>query len=210
MRHVATRLKTSCLGCCLLVLGWPSFSAVSEPQAAEAPHALMRRGTEADRCGRSAEAIAAYEALLRNDARFELVVAPRLVTLYCDRGQSAEALAWATRVARSQPVPKAYLAAIYGRLGQSQEAEQLLRQALSEERVPSKRLPLCWQLAEVQEAQKDWDAALATLEGVCETIDDVELKKITVQRLGALRARYSEFRQKQAKPRGTSKPEVKP
>lgn len=210
MRHISTRLKMSCLGWCLLALGGASFSAVPETKVAETSQAIMRRGTEADRAGRAVEAIAAYEALLRNDTRFEAVVAPRLVKLYSDRGQAADALAWAARVARRQPAPKAYLAGIYERLGQKQEAELLLRQAISEERAPAQRVPLLWQLADVQEGQGDRDAARATLAGICETIQDAALKRTTIQRLEALRERCAEPRQNQAKPCGRSKSEVNP
>lgn len=210
MKDIARMLRTGCLGWCLLALGAACFSAKAETNAVGISQALMRRGTEADRAGRAVEAIAAYEALLRNDSRFESVVAPRLVKLYGDRGQAADALAWAARVARRQPAPKAYLAGIYQRLGQKQEAELLLRQAISESRTPDQRVPLFWQLADLQESMGEKDAACETLTVTCDTAHEAALKKTSRQRLDALRKRCAQPRPDETVPCSRSKVEVKP
>ena len=201
MLRIGTRLNISGLAWCLLVLGSSPRCCAAEAGAGETAEALMLRAATAESGRRSAEAIAAYESLLRRDTSFEAVVAPRLVNLYAGGGQAAPALSWAVRVARRMPEPKPYLAGVHARLGQWKESELLLRQALRETRDPGKRQPLLWQLADVQEGQNDGEAALATLTGAREAAPDAELRKTSAQRLDALRRRLAASQAKtEAKP----------
>jgi tetratricopeptide (TPR) repeat protein len=191
MKLKGIRLFTCGLASSLLALGTVVSGRAETPRAEETAEAMMRRATAAERAQRTAEAAAAYESLLRRDTAFEAVVSPRLVTLYADSGQTAQALSWAVRVSRRQPDPKAYLAGVYARLGQWKESELLLRQAAQGERDPRKRAALQWQLADIQERLGDGPAALATLAGTRDAAPDEEFQRTSVQRLDALRRRLA-------------------
>jgi len=209
MKLNGIRLFTCALAGSLLAVGTVAYGRADTPPP-ETTEALMRRATAAERAHRTAEAASAYESLLRRDTAFETVVAPRLVTLYADSGQTAQALSWAVRVSRRQPDPKAYLAGVYARLGQWKESELLLRQAAQGEPDPRKRTALQWQLAEAQERQGDGAAALATLAGARDAAADDALQKTSVQRLDALRRRLAAAQAKPPPTRVTPKAEDKP
>ncbi|MEI7899146.1 MAG: hypothetical protein WCK89_02765 [bacterium] len=203
-------MKASGLIGCLMVLGMSTYARASEQRPEESTAELIRRGTTAEKTRRNADAITAYEELLRRDTSFEAVVAPRLVNLYIDGGQSAAALSWAARVSCRQPDPKAYLAGVHARLGQWKESELILRQSLREEREPRKRLPLMWQLADAQEGQGDGESALATLAGARDAAPDDRLRKTSAQRLNALHHRLDAAQTKQPPTRGKPKAEDTP
>jgi len=187
-RKEKQRIKGRLAGC-LLALGLALPVRAEEARAAGSSEALMLRATTAEKAHRGAEAACAYERLLRSDASYESVVAPRLVDLYTASGKPAEALSWAVRVARRHPDPNAYLACVHARLGQWKESELILRKALASEKAPEKRAALLWQLADAQEQLGDADAALATLLGACEAAPNKHLQRTTSQRLDALRLR---------------------
>ncbi len=210
MKLKGIRLFTCGLAGSLLALGTVVSGRAETPRAEETAEAMMRRATAAERAQRTAEAAAAYESLLRRDTAFETVVAPRLVTLYADSGQTAQALSWAVRVSRRQPDPKAYLAGVYARLGQWKESELLLRQAAQGERDPRKRAALQWQLADIQERLGDGPAALATLARSRDAAPDEEFQRTSVQRLDALRRRLAAAPAKPTPTRVTPKAEDKP
>lgn len=161
----------------------------SDETGTDAADVFQARATAAERAGDIRAAIAAYESLILEDPRFETVLAPRLVTLHRKANQPAEALVWARRVARSPPEPDAYVASVHAELGQWQEAELLLREALRGERSTQRRLPLLWQLAEVQEHTGGLVQALATLDTALQTSDDPDMAANTARRMDALRRR---------------------
>jgi tetratricopeptide (TPR) repeat protein len=149
------------------------------------------RATEAERDGRPAEAIAAYEALLAEDTAFKDVVAPRLVALHTRLGQEAPALSWAARGASRHPAPAAYLAGVHAQLGQFKDAELALREALRHAPDPDSRLPLLWQLAEAQEKLGDLDAARDTLHQARDKSLTADHRQASGRRLEALARRHS-------------------
>ena len=210
MKRNGIRLFRGGLAGCLLALVTAVPGRAETPRAEETAEALMRRATAAERDRRTADATAAYESLLRRDTAFEAVVAPRLVALYADSGQTAQALSWAVRVSRRQPDPKAYLAGVYARLGQWKESELLLRQAVHDERDTRKRVTLQWQLADAQERQGNGDAALVTLASTRDAAPDEKLQQTSVQRLDALRRRLAAAQPKQPSAHGKTKAEDTP
>lgn len=151
--------------------------------------ALVKRAADAEKAGRADEAIRAYEELLRQNPSFMQVAAPRLVELYTASQKAPQALAWARKIAPGRPDPQAYLAGVYAALGQFKEAEMLLRQTLAAAENEHQRLPLLWQLADVQEQQGDCSAALATLNAACSDIGSDMLLKTSRERLSRLQAR---------------------
>ena len=189
MKRNGIRLCKTGLAGCLAALWVGSVCRAEESRTEDATAELMRRGTESERAGRTAEATAAYEKLLQRDTSYEAILSPRLVDLYIADGQPGPALSWAGRVARRHPDPQAYLAGVHARLGQWKEAEILLRRALSATDEPRKRLLLLWQLADAQEGQGDGVAARETLSGACDTTRDEALRKTSSQRLAALQQR---------------------
>ncbi|MDD4101394.1 MAG: hypothetical protein PHU80_02020 [Kiritimatiellae bacterium] len=150
---------------------------------------LARRATEAERAGCTGDAISAYEELLRQDPSYNSVAAPRLVELYTASGQASHALAWARKAAPGRPDPQAYLACVYASLGQFKEAEMILRQAVTATSDCEKLLPLLWQMADVQEKQGDYSAALATLNAACTANRNESMHKTSLARLPQLQAR---------------------
>jgi tetratricopeptide (TPR) repeat protein len=174
-------------GCVLL-----ATCCAAGTNATSANTAAALRAADAERAGRLREAVAAYTALLEQDAMFEPVVAPRLVELHVRLGEPAQALSWAARVARRHPEPAAYLAGIHARLGQIKDAELALRQALRDAPDAACRLPLLWQLAEIQERGGDPDAARETLRQARQAAPDDHRRKATRQRLDALALRHAQ------------------
>lgn len=147
----------------LLALAFAVVAANGEPLSAGFAERLLAQAAAADRAGHTAEAAGHYEAILRRNTAFEPIVAARLVQIYTRQAQPAAALAWAARAARHRPDPQAYLAGVHAALGQTREAELLLRNALRNARDPARRATLLWQLAETQTRLGDRDGARATL-----------------------------------------------
>ncbi|GEM_PF-1404174 len=178
-------------GCVALSLVTASAEAQADvgTNAAAVFETVLRRAAEAERAGRAAEAVAAYEALLERDTACEAVVAPRLVSLHIGLGQAAQALSWATRVAGSHPLPAGYLAGVYAQLGQFKDAELVLRDALRSESDVGKRVTLLWQLADAQEHAGDADAAVSVLEQARDVAPDGPVRRMASRRLGALQKR---------------------
>lgn len=156
---------------------------------AAADDTLTQRAAAAERDGRWREAAAAYTALLEQDDAFEPVVAPRLVSLYTRMGETVQALAWATRVARCHPQPAAYLGGVYARLGLYPDAKAALRQALREAPDATRRMPLLWQLAETQEQAGEPAAARETLLLARREASDDARRAVASRRLDALARR---------------------
>ena len=210
MTRIMTLLSMTGLIWSLATLGATPDGRVSDQAIAVSTAELMRLGTAAERACHIAEAISAYEKLLQRDLSYERILAPRLVDLYVAGGQPARALSWAGRVASRHPDPQAYLAGVHARLRQWKEAEILLRQTLHATTALRKRLPLLWQLADVQEGQGDSAAAVVTLSGACEATPDEALRKTSAQRLAALRKRISRSLESREKIRTVSKKEAQP
>lgn len=189
----APKKRMAVLACAAVLLA--CAGAAAAPAAADAARtdpsgaAAARRAADAERDGRFREAAAAYAALLEQEAAFEPVVAPRLVSLHTRMGETAQALAWAARVARRHPEPAAYLAGVYARLGLFQDAKAALRQALREAPDAARRLPLLWQLAETQEQAGDPGAARETLHLARQTAPDESRRAATARRIDALAQR---------------------
>ncbi len=189
-----TRLKTTFLGSglagCLLALGAGTWALASEqPPAGAKADALLARAAGAERAGQTNDAVAAYTLLLQREPALEPTVGPRLVSLLIGSGQQADALVWAARVARRHPEPAAYLAGVYGRLGQWKEAELLLRATLARERDAGKRSRLLWQLADVQESLGDPEAARFSLTAARDGAPDELTRATAERRLEAARSR---------------------
>lgn len=151
---------------------------------------LRARAATAEREGRPAEAAAAYEELLRREPAAATALAPRLVELGIAEGKPAVALAWAARVAPTQPDSRAYLAGVHARLGQWTEAELLLREAVQAATDPAARVPILWQLADAQAGGGRFADSLATLaSAVREAGTNAALRAATERKADALRAR---------------------
>ncbi len=187
-KRLSARRVLSC-GCALLVPFFAASAPVPATNATVDSQSPEVRAADAEREGRIAEAVAAYEALLEKDTASESVVAPRLVALHVRLGQQAQALSWAARVARRHPYPAAYLAGVHAQLGQFKDAEMALRQALRDSPDAGRRLPLLWQLAEVQEKQGDRVAARNTLHQSRDAAATADQRQASGQRLDALRQR---------------------
>jgi tetratricopeptide (TPR) repeat protein len=159
--------------------------------AAEADAGGLRaRAATAERTGRPAEAILAYEELLRREPSAATALAPRLVELSIADGKAAAALSWAARVAPAQPEPRAYLAGVHARLGQWTEAELLLREAVRGASDPAQRVPILWQMAEAQAGGGRFADALATLGTAARAAGtNAALRTASESRADALRAR---------------------
>jgi len=210
MSRIGTLLSWTGLAWCMAALWIGSDCRAAESRSEDTTAELMRLGTVSERAGRPAEAATAYEKLLLRDTSYETVLAPRLVGLYIASKQPAPALSWAGRVARHHPAPQAYLAGIHAQMGQWKEAESLLRQALGATAEPRKRLPLLWQLADVQEGQGDYTAAQATLAGVCGIAQDDAFRETATQRLNALQRRFAAAQTNRPQVRAESKTEARP
>jgi len=205
-----TGLTSLLLAGCLTALGTAAFGQAATSSPGETAETLIRRASSAEKACRTNEAIEAYERLLYRDTTYEAIVAPRLVNLYIACGQALPALTWASRVSRRHPEQKAYLAAVYARLGQMKESELVLREALRDTRAPHQRITLLWQLADVQESQGDSGAALATLSAAQNTAPDNRLRETSAQRLDALRRRNTAARATRSHNLGETKVEVTP
>ena len=184
-----TELIALLLAGCLATLGTAASGQTAPSSSSETVETLIRRASSAEQACRTNEAIEAYERLLNRDTAYEAIVAPRLVNLYIGCGQALPALTWAARVSRRHPEQKAYLAAVYARLGQMKESELVLREALRDTRAPHRRVTLLWQLADVQESQGDSGDALATLTAAQNAAPDNRLRETSAQRRDALRRR---------------------
>lgn len=185
----AVKIRMAGLACAAVLLACAGAAGAPKADANAADGTLAERAAAAERDGRFREAAAAYTALLEQDDAFEPVVAPRLVGLHTRLGETAQALAWAARVARRHPQPAAYLAGVYARLGQYPDAEAALRQALRDAPDTARRLPLLWQLAETQEKAGAPGAARETLLLARQAAPDDTRRAATSQRLEALAAR---------------------
>ena len=108
-----------------------------------------------ERAGRKREAAALYEAMARTNIAARKVLSPRLVTLYVETGETNKALTWAREVMRDNPDPQAYLAAVYGRLGQWKDAREILEREIASNTNATRAVTLRWQLAEFYEKEGD-------------------------------------------------------
>jgi len=205
-----TGLISLLLAGCLATLGTAASGQPAPSSPSETVETLILRASSAEQACRTNEAIEVYERLLNRDTTYEAIVAPRLVNLYIACGQALPALTWASRVSRRHPEQKAYLAAVYARLGQMKESELVLREALRDTRAPHQRITLLWQLADVQESQGDSGAALATLSAAQNTAPDNRLRETSAQRLDALRRRNTAARATRSHNLGETKVEVTP
>ena len=205
-----TGLASLLLAGCLAALGTAASGQTASSSPSETVETLIRRASSAEQACRTNEAIEAYERLLYRDTTYEAIVAPRLVNLYIGCGQALPALTWAARVSRRHPEQKAYLAAVYARLGQMKESELVLHEALRDNRAPHQRVTLLWQLADVQESQGNSEAALATLTAAQNASPDNRLRETSVQRLDALRRRNTAARATRSHNLGETKVEVTP
>lgn len=113
--------------------------------------------------------------------------ASTIVDLYVATGESGPALAWAARAAACQPVPQAFLAEVHTRLGQLKEAELIVRAAASKEPDAYRRVPLFWQLAEIQVRRGELQDGLATLAAAREEAPDDASKAQCESRLKSVR-----------------------
>ena len=191
MTRTGTRLKTRAFARCLTVLGTGLLCRAAEPcaQGAAAGSNRVATATAAERAGRLAEAAADYEALLAADNAHAAVLAPRLVGLYTALNRPERALAWAHKVMAGRPDPEAYFAGVLAQLGQLKEAELLLRNTLRDASAPQRRVPLLWQLADVQERQGRREAALQTLLSAHDASQGTALQAAAAARLDACRTR---------------------
>lgn len=172
-------------------------AAVALPAAAgslrsddgESSHALRHRADQAERAGQTNDALQAYALLAERDPACAQPVMLRMVDLYVANREAGQALAWAARAAVRQPAPQAYLAEVHARLGQLKEAELLVCEAVRAERDPRRRMPLLWQLAEIQVRRGELQAGAATLASARASASDDAAKAQCEGRLAALRRR---------------------
>lgn len=173
---------------CLMTLGLVATLCRAEqpdPTLTE----LARRAAAAEKAALTNDSLAAYSRLMACDPSMASVIGPRLVELEASRGDPAAALRWAASVAQRHPQPDAYMAGVYARLGQWQDAERMLIQASRRETAPARRIPLLWQLADAQEKQGDSASAQATLTRAIREAASPEQKATAEQRLNALQRR---------------------
>ena len=210
MTLTGTEFIALLLAGCLAALGTAASGQTASSSPGETVETLIRRASSAEQACRTNEAIDAYERLLYRDTTYEAIVAPRLVNLYIGCGQALPALTWAARVSRSHPEQKAYLAAVYARLGQLKESELVLREALRDTRAPHRRVTLLWQLADVQESQGNSGAAFATLTAAQSASPDNRLRETSAQRRDALRRRDTAAKATRSRHLGEPKVEATP
>jgi tetratricopeptide (TPR) repeat protein len=106
-----------------------------------------------ERAGHKREAAALYEAMARTNIPARKVLSSRLMTLYVETGETNKALTWAREVMRDNPDPQAYLAAVYGRLGQWKDAREVLEREIASNTNATRAVTLRWQLAEFYEKE---------------------------------------------------------
>jgi len=155
----------------------------------EAINVLRQRAELAERDGRTNDALRVYAVMAEREPACAQPVMLRMVDLYVASREAGPALAWAARAAVRQPVPHAYLAEVHARLGQLKEAELLVRETLRTESDPRRRVPLLWQLAELQVRRGELQAGAATLVSARASAPDDATKAQCERRLAAVRGR---------------------
>jgi tetratricopeptide (TPR) repeat protein len=98
---------------------------------------------------------ATLEAEAAGNPAKRAVVAGELVKLYAKAGESENALTWARVVMEKNPDPQAYLAGVYAMLGQFADARTILEPEIAAATNAQREVTLCWQAADVCEADGD-------------------------------------------------------
>ena len=125
---------------------------------------LEEQAVAFEKAGLLKDAAAVYEKIAAAQPAARKVVAGRLVQVYVRLGEAKQALAWARQVMVTHPDPQSYLAGIYSKVGQHRAALDILEKELSATNAPSRRIDLCWQVADVYETTHQPQAARQWLE----------------------------------------------
>jgi tetratricopeptide (TPR) repeat protein len=121
----------------------------TNPVIRQIEHRPQDLATQLERSGRIREAAALYEEMVRTNTTARNVLSHRLVAIYTETGETNMALAWAHKVMRDNPDPQAYLAGVYGRLGQHDKARVILESEIAVNTNATRSITLRWQLAEI-------------------------------------------------------------
>lgn len=153
---------------------------VPEPHTAPAPQALAA-GYE--RAGRKEDAAAIYEQLAATNAVARKVLAPRLVQIYAETGQTNAALKWARDVMRDNPDPQPYLAGVHSRLGQQKQAQAILEREIGANTNAARAVTLRWQLADVCDKAGEKAKAKKSLEEAANAAKGTPMEATAQRRL---------------------------
>jgi len=141
---------------------------------------------EHERAGRKREAAVLYEEMARTNSAARKVLSHRLVAIYAETGQTNKALAWARELMRDNPDPQAYLAGVHARLGQPQEAWDILEREIAHNTNTTRAVTLRWQLADLYAQQGDADKARGVLNQAAGMAKGAPMEATTQRRLRAL------------------------
>lgn len=182
---VRSRLVCGCLAGVLAVgLCAPALAAGKDAAA------LMDEASRYEQAGDKLKAAEAYEALAQVDATRKTVIAWRLARLYAEAGVTNKALSWAREVMKSNPEPQAYLAGVHTLLKDYAGAETILRKELagrSTNALPTQRLTLHWQLADMYDKKGDAAKADAELQNAVHAVKGTPDEPVAQRRLDAFR-----------------------
>ena len=124
---------------------------------------LRKQARAFEQSGQRIKAAEAYESILKTDPSARMVLAPRLVAIYTQAGETNKALEWAHVVMQTNPDPQAYLAGVNAMLGKYSEAQGILEAELAKTKEPRRKMLLNWQLADVYEKAGKPEKAAETL-----------------------------------------------
>ena len=160
-----------------------SLSGSSRPVIHSPPPGPQQTAAAYERSGRKHEAAALYEAMASTNAATRKVLSHRLVAIYAEIGETNKALTWAREVMRDNPDPQAYLAAVHARLGQSQEARDILEREIARNTNATRAVTLRWQLAGVWEKAGDARKARKILTEAAAAAEGTAMESSARQRL---------------------------
>jgi tetratricopeptide (TPR) repeat protein len=147
--HVMSKMRL--LVVTLLAMAAATHAATNIVQVSGAGVDLRKQARAYEQSGQKLKAAAAYEQILKTDPATRMVLAPRLVAIYAQAGETNKALDWAHVVMQTNPEPHAYLAGVNAMLGRYSEAQGLLEAELAKIKEPRRKMLLNWQLADVYE-----------------------------------------------------------
>ncbi|MEI6787345.1 MAG: hypothetical protein WCL49_02585 [bacterium] len=135
----------------LLTMAVAVPAATNVMQSSGAGTDLRKQALSLEQSGQKLKAAEAYEQILKADPSTRMVLAPRLVAIYTQAGETNKTLEWAHVVMKTNPDPQAYLAGVNAMLGKYSEAQAILEAELAKAKEPRRKMLLNWQLADMHE-----------------------------------------------------------
>jgi len=174
--------------CGLIVGVWVAMAvavsaATNVVQVSGAGVDLRKQARAYEQSGQKLKAAEAYEQILKADPAARMVLAPRLVAIYTQAGETNKALEWAHVVMQTNPDSQAYLAGVNAMLGKYSEAQGILEAELTKAKEPRRKMLLNWQLADVHERAGKPKKAAKALAQALEVVQGTPDEAAAQQRL---------------------------